>query len=479
MATSPLSIILSATVAVSAKREGKMNIQTAMLAGTAMLAFVVPVQAASTIRVATFNASLNRNAAGSLMTDLGNPGGATNTINQAKDVAEIIQRVGPDILLINEFDYVPGDAAANAFNNNFLKQSQNVWGIGATAPVDYGYVFTAPSNTGIASGFDLNNNGFAVTTPGAAGYGDDALGFGNYVGQYGMAIFSKYAIDYANVRTFQTFLWKDMPGALLPDNLGTPEASDWYSAAELAVLPLSSKSHWDIPIIVDGVTIHILAAHPTPPTFDGAEDRNGLRNHDEIRLWADYVSGTADYLYDDNGVFGGLAAGTPFVILGDYNADPNDGDSSFDAIDQLLLNGMIDNGLVPASAGGAEAALLQGGANALHVGDPTQDTADFADGAPGNLRADYVLPSVAGLDTVGGGVFWPTTADPLYPLTGTYNPANFYSGFPASDHRLVYKDLALTSTGAIPEPASWALMIGGFALAGGTLRQRRVRAILG
>ena len=37
-------------------------------------------------------------------------------------------------------------------------------------------------------------------------------------------------------------------------------------------------------------TVHVLASHPTPPTFDGAEDRNGRRNHDEIRFWADYVS---------------------------------------------------------------------------------------------------------------------------------------------------------------------------------------------
>jgi len=32
-------------------------------------------------------------------------------------------------------------------------------------------------------------------------------------------------------------------------------------------------------------------------------------------------------------------------------------------------------------------------------------------------------------------------------------------------------------TVAVPEPASWALMIGGFALAGGALRRRRVRLI--
>jgi hypothetical protein len=60
------------------------------------------------------------------------------------------------------------------------------------------------------------------------------------------------------------------------------------------VLRLSSKSHWDVPIDIplgDGVTkrVHMLLHHPTPPAFDGEEGRNLRRNHDEIRLFADYV----------------------------------------------------------------------------------------------------------------------------------------------------------------------------------------------
>src|SRR4029453_19006342 len=128
-------------------------------------------------------------------------------------------------------------------------------------PVDYPYVFVAPSNTGIASGFDLNNNGVVVTTPGAPGYGDDSLGFGQFPGQFGMALFSKYPIDYADVRTFQTFLWKDMPGALLPDDPATTAPADWYSPAELAIFRLSSKSHWDVPITIGKRTIHTLVSH--------------------------------------------------------------------------------------------------------------------------------------------------------------------------------------------------------------------------
>lgn len=377
------------------------------------------------LRVATYNLSLNRNAEGQLVTDL-----STGTNDQAQTVAEIIQRVNPDIVLLNEFDFVEGGAAADLFRENYLEVSQ-----GGADPVEYPYAFVAPSNTGIASGFDLNNNGVVVEEPGESGYGDDAFGFGAFEGQFGMAVLSKYPILEDQVRTFQTFLWKDMPGALLPDDPNTAAPADWYSPQELEVFRLSSKSHWDVPVDVNGRTVHVLVSHPTPPTFDGVEDRNGLRNHDEIRFWADYVKpGAASrYIYDDAGTTGGLKPGESFVILGDQNADPLDGDSVAAAIDQLLDHPRITDPL-PTSEGAVEASVLQGGANLAHRGDPAYDTADFNDNpAPGNLRADYVLPS-KDLRVLDAGVFWPVQADPLSDLTGVFP-------FPSSDHRAVWVDV--------------------------------------
>ena len=377
---------------------------------------------ADPLRVATFNLSLNRNAPGQLVADL-----STGANAQARTVAEIIQRADPDVVLLNEFDYVEGGVAADLFRDNYLEVSQN----GAPA-VDYPYAFVAPSNTGIPSGFDLNNDG-------TVGGGDDAFGFGVFEGQYGMVVLSKHPIVTDDVRTFQRFLWKDMPGALLPDDPATAAPADWYSPDELAVMRLSSKSHWDIPVQVGRQTVHLLASHPTPPTFDGAEDRNGRRNHDEIRFWADYVTpGQGRYIYDDAGVWGGLNPSQAFVIAGDQNADPLDGDSVDAAIDQLLGNKRIVDPL-PTSDGAVEAAALQGGANATHRGDPAFDTADFADTAPGNLRADYVLPSRK-LRVADAGVFWPVSSDPLSALTGTFP-------FPSSDHRLVWVDLELRHAG--------------------------------
>jgi hypothetical protein len=387
-----------------------------------------------TLRFATFNASVNRNAEGQLVEELSN-----GEDPQLRNVAEIIQRVRPDVLLVNEFDFVPEQLAARLFQRNYLSVSQN-----GARPVVFPYRFVAPSNTGIASGMDFDNNGEAVTEPGSGLYANDSFGFGEFPGKFGMAVFSRLPLDVKRARTFQLFRWEDMPGALLPDDPDTPAPADWYSPEELDVFRLSSKSHWDLPIEVGrGERVHFLVSHPTPPVFDGPEDRNGTRNHDEIRFWADYVTpGAGRYIYDDRGRRGGLGRREHFVIAGDQNADPFDGDSTEDAILQLLDNPRINTGMTPTSPGGPEQAALQGGANDAHVGNPAFDTADFADTAPGNLRADYVLPD-RGTRIVGSFVFWPRSDDPLFPLVGLFDPRLLPdgNGFPSSDHRLVAVDV--------------------------------------
>jgi predicted extracellular nuclease len=370
-------------------------------------------------RFATFNASLNRSSAGALAFELTTPGSA-----QPATIAEIIQRTRPEVLLINEFDFDPAGTSATLFQRNYLSVSQ-----GGADPIEYPYRYVAPSNTGIFSGFDLDNSGVA---------GDfvpnDSFGFGFFEGQFGMAVFSMYPIDTANIRTFQLFLWKDMPGALLPDDPAFPGPADWYSPAELDVFRLSSKSHWDVPIQVGFESIHFLASHPTPPVFDGPEDRNGTRNFDEIRFWADYIDpDESGYIYDDNGESGGLHGDDLFVIAGDQNSDPLDGDSIPGAIQQLLDHSKINTKVTPSSEGGPEQAASQGGANASHLSDPAFDTADFSDFAPGNLRADYVLPR-NNMNILDAGVFWPLSTDPLFPLVGLFP-------FPSSDHRLVWVDV--------------------------------------
>lgn len=350
------------------------------------------------LRIATFNILMawGEHAQGRLIDYL-----ATPDWEHAQKVAAIIQRVNPDVILLNEFDFDAEGAALANFQTNYLGVSQS----GGT-PVHYPYTFIAPSNTGIPSGVDFNNDG-DTTDP------EDAFGYGWYPGAYGMVVLSKYPIKTEAVRTFQKFLWKDMPGNMLPET--------YYSEEARNVFRLSSKSHWDVPIKVNGNLIHILASHPTPPVFDGPEDRNGRRNHDEIRFWADYVSpGSNDYIYDDQGSPGGLISGSSFVIMGDQNADPDEGDSTDNAILQLLDHGSINTVPVPESAGGLA------------------ETGDADDTASWGLRADYVLPSVDGLTPEQGQVFWPIRTDVNYHLV-----RNDIS----SDHRLVWLDLSVDLRG--------------------------------
>jgi hypothetical protein len=398
----------------ASERQPMRKITLALMVLTVTTA-LVPVAIAQgppePVRFATFNASLNRSSEGELVSDLSTPDDP-----QAQAVAEIIQLTAPDVILINEFDFDPG--AVDLFRDNYLEVSQN-----GAEPVEYPHFFIAPSNTGIPSGFDLNNDG-------SVGGPEDAYGFGFFPGQFGMLVLSKYPI--IGARTFQNFLWRDMPDALLPIDPSTGES--WYSDEELEVFRLSSKSHWDVELQVGRSQVHFLASHPTPPVFDGDEDRNGTRNHDEIRFWSDYIMPSrSSYIYDDAGVSGGIEPGEPFVIAGDQNSDPFDGDSIPGSAQLLLENPRVNDKFTPTSTGGVWAAETQGGANESHLGDPAQDTADFADGAPGNLRVDYVLPSKQ-LRIVDGAVFWPAEGEPHFELTGVFP-------FPSSDHRLVWIDV--------------------------------------
>jgi hypothetical protein len=394
---------------------------------------------AQSVRFATFNVSLYAKSPGEVAERI-----ASGTDKQAASEAEIIQRIQPDVLLLNEVDYDKDTKLIDTFQNKYLEVGQNISNSaqGPAEPAIYPYRYVAESNTGAHSGLDLDRNGRLTDKPGSVDYGGDSWGFGQYPGQYAFVLLSKYPIDAANVRTFKNFKWKDLPDAQLPDDASTPEPADWYSAEALAKFPLSSKNHCDVPVKIGDSVVHILVSHPTPPAFDGEEDRNGKRNHDEIRFWVDYVSSQEaqskdnQHIYDDNGTRGGLKPGESFVIMGDLNGDPNDGQGQI-GIAKLLAAPELSKNPAPESDGGEEQAKLQGAINTSHAGNPRQDTLDAADeNGPGNLRLDYVLPS-NDLKVVASAVFWPQNTDESFKLVGTFP-------FPSSDHRLVWVDIEIS-----------------------------------
>lgn len=364
-----------------------------------------------TLRLATFNVAMGMSSEGELAQAL-----QQQNHPRLRQLAEILQRVRPDILLLNEFDDGSTLDTAAVLNDNYLSQSQN-----GQDPIHFAYQFRAPVNTGIDSGLDLDGNG-------AQGEPGDAWGFGHFPGQYGMLVLSRFPVNVERSRTFQQFRWAELPQARRPMN---PDGSNFYPDNIWQQLRLSSKSHWDVMIHVDGKRLHLLAFHPTPPVFDGAENRNGLRNFDEIRFWVNYLApDPALYLIDDQGRSGGLAPYQSFVIAGDFNADPLDGDSLEGAAAQLLNHPRINHDCTPSSAGGRQAAEQQALVNQRQQGDPANDTADFNDGSTGNLRLDYLLPS-RDLTVTGCGVFWPDPDQPGHDL------------IEVSDHRLVWLDIEL------------------------------------
>lgn len=331
------------------------------------------------IRIATFNVEDVRTEE---LLDPSNP--------RLRAIAAVIQQIRPNVILLNEVAYdMPGAPGfdpdgppgrnARRFIDGFLAVAQGP----GLQPMRF-EAFMEATNTGVPSGLDLDNDGRIVNsfpilnpgqpaTPEARAFAGDCWGFGTFPGQYGMALLvdPRLTIQRDRVRTFRKLPWDYMPGAFLP---ATPEGP-WFSEPERAVVRLSSKSHWDVPIVLpDGTIVHILASHPTPPAFDGPEKRNARRNHDEIRFWNDYIENAA-YIVDDANLPGGLDEGEHFIIIGDLNADPDEGSSYKDPIGTILFaNPRIASDFTPTSEVAIEGL------------DP-DDTARFG------LRVDYILPS--------------------------------------------------------------------------------------
>ena len=307
--------------------------------------------------------------------------------------AAIIAATAPDILLLTEFDHDHDRVALQAFADILLGQG-----------LDYPHLLALPSNAGLNTGLDMDGNG-------RLGEPRDAMGYGRFAGDGALAILSRFPIDEAAMRDFTSLLWRDLPGAVLPSINGAP----FPSTEVQAIQRLSTSGHWVVPILTGpGASLSLLVWSATPPVFDGAEDTNGLRNRDELRLWQHLLDGTLG------------PAPQSFTIMGNANLDPADGDGLRDSMGAFLRD-MRFTDTAPSSSGGALAA------DPDQVGDPALDTADWPDNRPGNLRVTYVLPS-RDWTVTGSGVFWPAPDEPQTALLGL-------DGLAAGPHRLVWVDI--------------------------------------
>ncbi len=345
---------------------------------------------------------------------------------QIRNIAAIIQNRRPDVLLLTEFNndgVAENNEALSGFQANYLAHPQSMNSVDGgdfLEPIAYPFVQNYPTNTGLFSGHDLANNGTALATD-----PDDAQGFGFYHGHYAFALMSKYEIDTANTRTFQTFKRSDFPGAVNPtvsiiseaqtcqeieNNFGVKCGEPWFSESEWQELRLSSKNHVDAPILIptDNGTraINVLLSHPTPSGFDKASDNNKYRNSQEIEFWLRYIEG-ADFIYDDKGKRGG-GAGKSFVIMGDLNADALVGtgaQAKYNGIRLLMNNKRVNHSVsqvtgkfAPISQGAAEAPNPASSWSGMHPY-PAIRSAIFGS------RVDYAVPS-ADLDVIETGTYW-------------------------------------------------------------------------
>ncbi|MEO1138294.1 MAG: endonuclease/exonuclease/phosphatase family protein [Pseudomonadota bacterium] len=352
-----------------------------------MLAFaaIPPAFAQTSVRVATYNTELSRKGPGLLLRDI-----RSETDEQVEAAARVIAYSTPDVILLQGVDYDHDLVTLRAFRDRI---DAHGW--------YFAHVFAARPNSGLATGVDLDGDG-------RLGAPRDAQGYGEFAGQGGMAIMSRYPIRSEALRDHSARLWHEMPDALLTQSDGTPVLTD----AAMKVQRLSTVGHWDVPVEIEGRSVRLLAFHASPPVFDGPEDRNGRRNHDEIVFWQHVMDG----LY-------GPPPQSSFVVLGDANLDPIDGDGRKSAIHRLLDDSrLIDP--EPRKPG----PVAQGPG---HVGDPALDTVAWPEPDPGSLRVSYVLPS-ADLRVLESGIFDPPADAGLKGLVSK-----------ASRHRLVWVDLQI------------------------------------
>lgn len=356
-----------------------------MIRALALLLMTTPAWAAP-LRVATYNPGLSRDGPGLLLRDI-----EKVKDSQIEAAIAVIAAAKADVILLTEIDWDYEGRALAALRLRLSGQG-----------LDYPHAFAPQPNTGLATGLDLDGNDRLAEAR-------DAQGYGAFTGQGGMAILSRYPLGEA--RDFSTLLWRDLPGGLSED------------AAEIAAIQrLSTTAHWDVPVQTPDGPLHLLAYAATPPVFDGPEDRNGRRNHDETAIWLRYLDGQLSEKPPES----------PVVVLGAPNLDPVDGEGRRAAITALLAHPRLQD---PGPASPGAAASPQTGANAAQQGDPARDTtlwpAEGEGNTPGNLRADMILPD-ARVSVAASGVLWPAPGDPFAASVAA-----------ASGHRLVWVDLTL------------------------------------
>ena len=330
------------------------------------------------VKLATWDAGLSRGGPGYLLRDLTKDGEP-----QTSAAVQVLAALDADVLVLTGMDYDLSGLALAALQTR-LK----------AAGKEYPYALPLRPNTGVPTGLDLDHDG-ALSGP------RDAQGYGRFAGQAGIAVLSKLPLGIDALQDFSGLLWADLPNADLPPDM-TPDAK--------AIQRLATTGFYDLPVQVDAATLHLFIYAATPPVFDGPEDRNGRRNADETAFWLHLLQGDIAL----------PVPRTSFVLIGQPNLDPHDGDGNRASLRALLVSPLLQDPAPRGSSGHTDRGAQ---------GDPGLDTWISKNGW--GLRLDMILPS-ADLNVISAGVLWPAPTDPLSAVLTT-----------ASDHRPVWVTIEL------------------------------------
>ena len=179
-------------------------------------------------------------------------------------MVRVLAALDADVILLTAVDYDRGGVALGLLADRL-----------AAAGAPYPHRFALRPNTGMQTGLDVDGNG-------RLGDPRDAQGWGLFSGQGGMAVLSRLPLDAALRATFRTSSGATCRARCCPTGM---DPACWTCSA------------WPPPgsgmcrSLTEAGPLHLLAWHATPPVFDGPEDRNGRRNHDEAAFWRLFLDG--------------------------------------------------------------------------------------------------------------------------------------------------------------------------------------------
>jgi 3-phytase len=337
---------------------------------------------------------------------------------QATAAAQILARFAPDIISINELQFdmqgvptpsmpgAPGTTGWGQFDvfgaDNAHRLADRIAAAGTPEGYEHRLIFVGNSGyywEGSTLGFDW----FILR------------GWGEFRGRFNTAILSRYPILLDQVRIIS-----DVPWDALPENhIAKMKAETGIDVPP--GFPIFEKGLNIVPVQVNDEVLHLVLLHTVSPAFDPI---NPYRNYDELRALVMFLDGQLPGVEP-------LPPDAKFMIVGDLNADPDDGDGLPGAIQQVL-----DHPSVIAVFGAGAGTKGNNGQYNTYLSGCGLDDGSIVQNPTQKfqLQLDYLLPSTNLGEPLETFLFFPDFQT---------EREDFDLACRASDHRFAYTDIQL------------------------------------